>query len=134
RVSQGGTYACNGFGIDAAPLGDVDHDGKADFAVAVFNTQSAAGITGGVILYLSSEGFPSIVSRFIVNRGGGHPHIAGLGDVNGDGIPDFAIGDGTVRVNFPGPHVDIWSGDSDQGSSPLLTISSSSDGFGSAVA
>lgn len=88
------------FGCDLANAGDIDGDGVNDLAVGAINENSLMGAV--YILFLKSDGslksvkrissgvsgFPSVLStkdRFGVS-------VAGLGDIDGDGIPDLAVG------------------------------------------
>ncbi len=84
----------NVFGTGCATVGDLDHDGVVDIAVG-------ARIPGSVyILFLNTNGTVKSYSQ-ITNGSGGLAididglfgyGLASLGDVNGDGIPDIAVG------------------------------------------
>jgi FG-GAP repeat protein/VCBS repeat protein len=76
-----------GFGIAVARAGDVDGDGLDDFAVgAPFNGNGAvyiySGATGAMLRTLSGPSAGSLFGQ----------SIADVGDVDGDGIRDLAIG------------------------------------------
>ena len=71
-----------------APLGDLDDDGRPEFASAT--TFLPLGAVGGVRV-LFSAGADSLET--VVNPGAGPADIrsmAGLGDVDGDGRPEIA--------------------------------------------
>jgi len=116
NVLIAGETAFGVLGRGAAPIGDINGDGFADFAVAAPGDDSKGGNTGKVLVYLGQSGGPSFglhYSDFDGNKGfqivgatangyaGGT--VQKLGDVNGDHIDDFAIsarGEGAVYVVF----------------------------------
>ncbi len=85
------------FGASIARIGDVNGDGKQDFAVGALRGPTATGLVRVFSLKFGTE-------LFTVNDDFG-AHLAGLGDVNGDGVPDFAAaapgwdGTGLLGVN-----------------------------------
>ncbi len=86
-----------------AGIGDIDGDGVGDFIIG--SPQQGSG--GTAIVYSTATGLPiySLAGGFGDSLGSS---VCGLGDVTGDGTPDFAIGDvqdysatlfsGSVRV------------------------------------
>ena len=92
------------FGRDVGFLGDVDGDGIGD---AVFGASFADGTGTGSegvvwVLFLNrngtvrshvkiSEGLGGFTGQLDANDGFGHG-CAGIGDLNGDGVPDLAVG------------------------------------------
>jgi hypothetical protein len=85
-------YAISGpvsFGIEVAVLGDVDGDGREDFAVGAIKAFSDQGR-----VYVHS----GVDGALLFELHGSHANalfgyaIAGVGDVNGDGTPDLAVG------------------------------------------
>jgi FG-GAP-like repeat/FG-GAP repeat len=78
-------------------IGDVDHDGTPDYAIAAtrVSTQlpSVRVISGrhGALLYEIPPFLPHFFLPGMI--------LAGVGDVNGDGTPDLAIGDTTAQLN-----------------------------------
>ena len=97
---ESGSQAGESFGRSVAIV-DINHDGVADLAVgAPYATAGSLGQTGAVFLYLSgpdgSGGTKPFASVYQLN--GTHAgdafgwSLAAVGDVNGDGAPDLAIG------------------------------------------
>jgi len=100
-----GPYPSDQFGSSVSRLGDVDRDGVPDFVVGasavtsnkgnrcrIAGTGSAtvvSGKTGAQIHRVTGPGICAFGSR-----------VSGLGDVDKDGVPDFAVGDdnSTVRI------------------------------------
>ncbi len=101
------------FGFSIAAIGDLDRDGVPDLAVGVpvlsdsFIDDERQLHTGGVwILFLKSNGFVKKAQLISETHGGlssgSEPllseddefgfSIAALGDINGDGVPDMAVG------------------------------------------
>ncbi len=124
-------------GLGAAGVGDVDLDGRPDFAI----TQSAAsGGTGGgtVVTIYSGRTFAPIFSVVGANDPGFGGGLDAAGDVDGDGYADVLIGDnhyfqafGEVHVYSGRTHALLYSstGLCDGAFNPPL-----GDGFGSEVA
>ncbi|MCB9898994.1 MAG: FG-GAP repeat protein [Planctomycetes bacterium] len=89
-----------------APVGDVDSDGVDDVLVGA---PSYDGDTGRARLLSGADG--SVLATFVGDDEGDlfGAALAGLGDVDDDGTPDFAIGapgDGGIAG-----YVDVYSGD-----------------------
>jgi hypothetical protein len=79
-------------GSSFANLGDVDGDGKADFAVGAINDTGEAPFTGAVYVYKGGSATPALLAKL----NGGNPMdkfgwaITG-GDVNADGKNDIIV-------------------------------------------
>src|SRR5206468_1914770 len=72
-------------------VADLNGDGRPDLAVANFGSIESTVPPGNVAVLLGNGdgGFQS--AGFFVT-GGTHPHAVAVSDVNGDGIPDLAVG------------------------------------------
>ena len=86
------------FGLSVANLGDLDQDGINDLAVGAINDDGQANDAGTVhIFYLNRDGsvklgsFEIFDDAFKAGDAAGRS-IANLGDINGDGINDIAVG------------------------------------------
>ncbi len=82
------------FGHSVTRIGDLNDDGVDDIAI------SAAGVGSGQVwvFLMARDGVPETISRIeFPDDGSGNytaagMYLAGLGDVNADGIPDLAVG------------------------------------------
>jgi len=90
-----------GFGSAVAPAGDVDGDGIVDLAVGVPGDSRGGlvvllfldrdgGFHGSQVITEGEGGFTGDLDPFDDTRFG--TALAGLGDLDGDGIPDLAVG------------------------------------------
>ncbi len=102
-----GTPGSQYFGTSVSPIGDADGDGFEDFAVGD-PRDPEAGATyapGGVYVYSGFTGALhhhvqiSASSTYFKNFG---RSVCGLGDVNGDGRADYAVGANTLGTDFRG--------------------------------
>ena len=90
------------FGISVTGLGDVNGDGTLDIAVGAHADDDGGTNRGAVyILFLNADGTVSSYQKISQTTGGGPAlnnssyfgvALAGLGDFDGDTIPDLAIG------------------------------------------
>jgi len=79
------------FGFVGANIGDVTGDGIADFVIGAPQDQGSAFFGGRAYVYSGSDGsLLNIVGGGLFDFMGSA--AAGLGDVNGDGVPDYAVG------------------------------------------
>ena len=102
------------YGATVARLGDLDGDGVAEFAVAELGYDSIAPFKldrGRVLLYSGATlaQIAAIVGLEAGDRFGGS--IQGLGDLDGDGVDDFAIGTTSAdNVGTDNGQVRVFSG------------------------
>jgi hypothetical protein len=91
------------FGSAVAGIGDLNNDGAFDLAVGVPGDDKGGADRGGVwILFLDAEGKVRQQQKIADDTGGFGGNlddddrfgsaVADIGDVNGDGIPDLAVG------------------------------------------
>lgn len=114
---------------DVANVGDIDADGKADYAIAYGGTPTAVykGSTGALLFTV-----PYAPAGYIKNA------IAGIGDVNGDTYGDVIVGDSQDGSNNTGA-VKVFSGYPQAANTPqpvLATLSGRGvqNNFGRSVA
>ncbi len=95
-----GPMAQSTFGSAVAAVGDVDGDLYGDFIAGAPTTNQEMWEKGGSIMVLS--GFDGRVLFYFDGQGGGHrlgSAVAGLGDVDGDGVRDYAAGASNANFN-----------------------------------
>ncbi len=85
------------FGFSVAALGDINNDGVPDFLVGVphHSNFDADHINAGECFVFSGADHSILFTLLDPNEEEGNRFgyaVAGLGDVNGDGIPDMAVG------------------------------------------
>ncbi len=106
------------FGASVAALGDLDGDGVPELAVGSPFEQLGAPDSGAVwILFLNADGSVRAHQRIATGEGGmidaTGPQaefgsgVAGLGDLDGDGVPDLAVGAAGDDDGGPG-HGAVW--------------------------
>ena len=90
-----------GLGRALDHVGDFDGDGDEDFVL---------GSSAGAVVF-SDEGevLQQIASPAVSIFGAGAVAVAGPGDVDGDGVPDVAVGNGMNGANFNG-RIALYSG------------------------
>lgn len=96
-----GPSAGSRFGVAVASLGDINADGRADLLVGAED----AATTGQALVISGIDG-----ATLRTHTGPSGPNfgqgVAGLGDVSGDAVPDYAIGGGFLT----GGYVEVHSG------------------------
>ncbi len=90
------------FGIGIAPIGDLNGDGITDLVVGAPRDNSQGDNSGAIhVLFMNANGTVSDRAKVARNTNGGPSlgslaffgsSIAPLGDIDGDGIPDLAVG------------------------------------------
>lgn len=113
------TWNADNFGIEVAGLGDVNHDGRGDFAVL---GHRVGPDLGRVYVFYGIEGpfpksipnaavapvqFTGLTGDISVPLGGG---VSSAGDVNNDGTPDLVFGGSAYPPNLSGDRVYVYSG------------------------
>ncbi len=80
-----------GFGVSIADAGDLDHDGREDFACGAIQPLGTAA--SRVLVYSGGTGTTilEVLNPYAPSQVGFGASIAGLGDVDGDGTPDLAV-------------------------------------------
>jgi len=98
REAQGPGVEVQGFGASVVALGDVDGDGAADFAVSAPGVRGSGlhdGWTspeGGGRVFIYSGRTASVIRVLTDQWAGFGASMANIGDVNGDGVADLAVG------------------------------------------
>ncbi|MCY2960643.1 MAG: integrin alpha [Planctomycetota bacterium] len=103
-----GASALDEFGHTIAGIGDVSGDGVPDALVGAWNDDAGSGSfqPGSVSVISGSSGV--VLSRWIGNTGDDHlgKGLASLGDVDGDGVPDYGYsGRHDLNEQHPG---NVW--------------------------
>jgi hypothetical protein len=90
------------FGVSVTNLGDLDGDGVADLAVGAYRDNTGASDAGAVyILFLNATGTAKSTTKIASGMNGGPTlaaddrfgsSVAFVGDVDGDGVADLAVG------------------------------------------
>lgn len=125
-----GLKAGDHLGIGMSRAGDVDLDGHADYMVAgnydasgtlhVGRVEVRSGKTGAMLFVF--EGDPA------AEFGGFGIAVAGGGDIDADGIPDFVVGDSRNHVSDPGFKSKVWVYSGKDGST-ILELSGVANGL-----
>lgn len=115
-VWPAGTHA-NYFGTTAQNMGDMNGDGTADFAISDPASSTGISITSGITYFYSGSNGSTIgYLNGSVNWGYFGYAIEVLGDLNGDGKKEFAIGSPVSPhyLNNGRGYVNIYSGNQQQ--------------------
>jgi len=92
------------FGTSAAAIGDIDNDGIVDLAIGAYNDDDGGSNRGAVyVLFLNADGTVSSEQKLSATEGGLASgvldnsdnfgvSVAGIGDLDGDGVEDLMVG------------------------------------------
>src|SRR5262245_6557935 len=86
------------YGFMASAIGDLNGDGASEFIIGAFRDTGGGPFAGKAYVYSGRDGaLLNVVTGAPQNRLGFS--VAGVGDVNKDGVPDYAAG-GPGRLNL----------------------------------
>jgi hypothetical protein len=136
--------ALGGFGFSVAAAGDVDVDGFADLLVGAPFDDGGGMDAGAAYLFRGGDvatfdAAPDLILFGLMADDEVGTSVAGVGDVNGDGYPDIAIGgrQGGLTPSRGVVYVLYMSGtgtDLDDEPDAMFTGTTDGDAFGSAIA
>jgi hypothetical protein len=112
--------------LEGTALGDVDGDGYADLVVTSQNYDDFYIDAGRADLFLGSPLGPAAVPTwtYIGDVAGGHfGHDPSIGDLNGDGFADLAVGSYWANSEVDGEAVSVWYGGAELSEEPDWTVS-----------
>lgn len=80
-------------GNSVSGAGDVNGDGHADLLIGAWGESAVLGFSGTAYLFSGADG--TLIRKYegLIDHGYFGHSVAGLGDVDGDGVPDQAIGE-----------------------------------------
>ncbi len=87
-----GGAADDGFGISVAGLGDLDGDGMADYAIGAWQSDASGADAGSVSVHSGASGVRIRLLHGLAADDRFGICVRGLGDADGDGIDDLAVG------------------------------------------
>ena len=98
-----GATSGEGFGRSVASVGDLDGDGRADFAIGAPFAVGPDGPRGAV--YLASSANANVLDKLDGEKAGDAFgwFVANVGDVNADGWDDLLVGAPTTKEQFSAP-------------------------------
>jgi len=99
------------FGYAVAGVGDVNQDGCEDFVVGAYENDQVAPHAGRAYLFLGDPGVAAVTGPAMIVDGPEERSalgfaVSGVGDIDGDGFDDFAIG--LPKVSSPGDPGQVW--------------------------
>ena len=87
-----GNQSGDRFGSAMAGVGDADGDGSGDFVIGAYRFSATFPSAGAIYLYAGKSGQPISSTTGDILLGHFGYSVAGAGDMNGDGRPDFLVG------------------------------------------
>jgi hypothetical protein len=125
------------FGTAVSAAGDLDGDGYPDVLVGAHNASSSTGVPGEAYAYAGGATGLTLIGRLDSSGGTAPMHgfaVAGLGDVNGDGFVDVAVG--APGAGSYAERVEFYAGrTSGPASVPTTTLNApDTGGFGATLA
>jgi hypothetical protein len=90
-------YGTLDYGSCSIAIGDVDGDGRPDVVVA---NAGPPGYPGSVSVFIQDHVVPGLLGPPVRYRGYWGPLSVALGDLNGDGLLDMVVADGSPYVRF----------------------------------
>ena len=99
------------FGNSVSGAGDVDGDGHDDFLIGAWGESAVLPFSGTAYLYSGVDG--SLIRKYegLIDHGYFGHSVVGLGDVDGDGVPDQAIGEmGNTTFGYNTGAAYVYSG------------------------
>jgi len=91
------SYKTLDFGSCAIAIGDIDGDGRPDVVVA---NAGPPGLPGSVAVFMQDHAVSGQLDPPVLYRGYWGPLSVALGDLNGDGLLDMVVADGSPYVRF----------------------------------
>jgi hypothetical protein len=125
-------------GCSVAAAGDLNGDGFDDIAIGAARSSVRYNEAGRVLIFFGGrepDGEPDVVLNGSVNERFG-TSVAGLGDFNGDGFDDLAVGTDTSNISNDPGRAYIFLGGSPMDRTPALKLlgEAAGDYFGVSVA
>ncbi len=105
-----GTENHDNFGCSVSGIGDVNNDGHPDLVIGAFGENTNGSIAGSASIYSGLDG-----SRLLIILGDKAGDmfgwaVSGIGDTNGDGHADFAVGIPRFSSNTEPGEIRVFSG------------------------
>jgi hypothetical protein len=131
------------FGFSVARIGDVNDDGRPDWAVGAPDSDAGGAKKGKVYIYYGNSNPASITPVEIIGELGGDNFgfsVSAAGDFDNDGVDDFIVGAPAIDSGLPGRAGSAWivfgaggGVSTDLADALKLTEGFSGDGFGWSV-
>lgn len=121
----GGLEPGDGFGISVASLGDLDGDGSAELLVGAFLSDENGFAAGSAQIFGGRDG--KLRLTHFGDRAGDQfgVCVANAGDIDGDGVRDYAIGAHQPQTALPG-YLRVFSGRTNE---EIVTLVGAAPGY-----